>query len=217
MRRSRTPAASRSATAASMAPPNHALLEPVRRRQFPIVADGGGVSSFIHLNDAAAATVLALEHDEGGIYNIVDDEPAPVREWLPVLANVLGAPKPPRHFPRWLARLFGGQAGVMMGTGSRGPRTRRPIASWAGSCATRVGARASWPPTRPPTPPPRGLEPRAPLGSVSATSEGAMPGALRPADPGGATAPFPAGAPQAAAATERHRHSRGVRAGAAVK
>ena len=98
---------------------NDGLLKPVRKRQFPIVGDGGGVSSFIHLDDAAAATVLALEHDGPGIYNIVDDEPAPVREWLPVLANVLGA-KPPRHFPRWLARLFAGEAGVLMGTESRG-------------------------------------------------------------------------------------------------
>ena len=98
---------------------NDALLEPVRKRQFPIVGDGGGVSSFIHLDDAAAATVLALEHDGPAIYNIVDDEPAPVREWLPVLANALGA-KPPRHFPVWLARLFAGEAVVMMGTESRG-------------------------------------------------------------------------------------------------
>ena len=74
------------------------MVGPVRKRQLPIVGDGGGVSSFIHLDDAAAATVLALEHDGAGIYNIVDDEPAPVREWLPVLANVLGA-KPPCHFP----------------------------------------------------------------------------------------------------------------------
>jgi nucleoside-diphosphate-sugar epimerase len=98
---------------------NDGLLEPVRKRQFPIVGDGGGVFSFIHLEDAAAATVLALDHDGGGIFNIVDDEPAPVREWLPVLANVLGV-KPPRHFPRWLARLFAGDAAVMMGTESRG-------------------------------------------------------------------------------------------------
>ena len=94
-------------------------MEPVRARQFPIVGAGGGVSSFIHLDDAAAATVLAIEHDVAGIYNVVDDEPAPVREWLPVLAKALGA-KPPRHFPRWLARLFAGDAAVMMGTEARG-------------------------------------------------------------------------------------------------
>ncbi|MGH2991062.1 MAG: NAD-dependent epimerase/dehydratase family protein [Solirubrobacterales bacterium] len=99
--------------------PNDGLLEPVRKRQLPIVGDGAGVTSFIHLDDAAAATVLALEHDGSGIYNIVDDEPAPVREWLPVLADALGA-KPPRHFPRWLARLFAGDAAVMMGTEARG-------------------------------------------------------------------------------------------------
>jgi nucleoside-diphosphate-sugar epimerase len=99
--------------------PNDGMLEPVRRRQFPIVGNGAGVFSFIHLEDAAAATVLALERGGTGIYNIVDDEPAPVREWLPVLADVLGA-RPPRHFPRWLARLFAGDVGVMMATESRG-------------------------------------------------------------------------------------------------
>jgi nucleoside-diphosphate-sugar epimerase len=98
---------------------NDAWIEPVRQRQLPIVGSGGGVSSFIHLDDAAAATVLALEHDGPAIYNIVDDEPAPVREWLPVLANALGA-KPPRRFPIWLARLFAGEAGVMLGTEARG-------------------------------------------------------------------------------------------------
>ena len=98
---------------------NDGLVEPVRKRQFPIVGDGGGISSFIHLDDAAAATVLALERDAAGIYNIVDDDPAPAREWLPVLADALGA-KPPRHFPRWLARLFAGDAAVMIGTEARG-------------------------------------------------------------------------------------------------
>jgi nucleoside-diphosphate-sugar epimerase len=98
---------------------NDGLVEPVRKRFLPIMGNGEGVSSFIHLDDAAAATVLALEHGEPGIYNIVDDEPAPAREWLPVLASVLGA-KPPRHVPRWLARLIGGDAAVMMGTESRG-------------------------------------------------------------------------------------------------
>jgi nucleoside-diphosphate-sugar epimerase len=99
--------------------PDDGLLEPVRKRQFPLIGDGGGVWSFIHLDDAAAATVLALEHDGAGIYNIVDDEPAAVREWLPVLAKALGA-KPPRHVPRWLGRLVGGEGAVMMATESRG-------------------------------------------------------------------------------------------------
>jgi nucleoside-diphosphate-sugar epimerase len=83
------------------------------------VGDGGGYASWIHLDDAAAATVVALEHDGPAIYNIVDDDPAPVREWLPVLAEVLGA-KPPRKFPVWLARVFAGDVAVMMGTEVRG-------------------------------------------------------------------------------------------------
>jgi nucleoside-diphosphate-sugar epimerase len=99
--------------------PNDGLIAPVRKRQFPIVGDGGGVFSFIHLDDAAAATVIALERGAGGTYNIVDDEPAPVREWLPVVAEALGA-KPPWHFPRWVAWLFAGEAAVMMGTKGRG-------------------------------------------------------------------------------------------------
>ena len=98
---------------------NDALIDAVHRRLFPIIGDGGGVTSFIHLDDAAAATVLALEQGATGIYNVVDDEPAPAREWLPVLAGVLGA-KPPRRVPRWLARLVAGEAPVMMGTESRG-------------------------------------------------------------------------------------------------
>jgi 2-alkyl-3-oxoalkanoate reductase len=98
---------------------NDGLVEPVRKRQFPIVGDGGGISSFIHLDDAAAATVLALEHDGAGLFNIVDDDPAPARVWLPVLAEALGA-KPPRHVPRWLARLVAGDAAVMISTEARG-------------------------------------------------------------------------------------------------
>jgi nucleoside-diphosphate-sugar epimerase len=98
---------------------NDGLVEPVRKRRFPIVGDGAGVFSFVHLDDAAAATVLALEQDRSGIYNIVDDEPAPVREWLPVLAEALGV-GPPRHFPRWLARLIAGEGAIMMGTEARG-------------------------------------------------------------------------------------------------
>jgi len=97
---------------------NDGLVYPVRKRQFPIVGDGGGYFSFVHLDDAAAATVLALEHDGPAIYNIVDDEPAPVHEWLPVLADILGA-EPPRRVPVWLARLFAGGPAVMMGTDSR--------------------------------------------------------------------------------------------------
>jgi 2-alkyl-3-oxoalkanoate reductase len=98
---------------------NDGLIEPVRKRQFPIVGDGGGFFSFIHLDDAAAATVLALDHDGPAIYNIVDDEPAPIREWLPVMAEALGA-KPPRHIPVWLARLIAGEFAVMIGTEARG-------------------------------------------------------------------------------------------------
>jgi nucleoside-diphosphate-sugar epimerase len=98
---------------------NDGLIDPVRKRRMPIVGDGGGYFPWIHLEDAAAATVLAIERDATGIYNVVDDEPAPVREWLPVMAEALGA-KPPRRFPRWLAWLFAGEAGVVMGTESRG-------------------------------------------------------------------------------------------------
>ena len=98
---------------------NDGLIEPVRKRQLPIVGDGGGVSSFVHLDDAAVATVLALERGQTGIYNIVDDHPAPVREWLPVLAEALGA-KPPRRVPVWLARVVAGDAAVMLGTEARG-------------------------------------------------------------------------------------------------
>ena len=98
---------------------NDGTLEPVRKRQFPIVGDGGGIWSWIHLDDAAAATVLALEHEGPAIYNIVDDDPAPVREWLPVLAQALAA-KPPRRFPTWLARLLAGEVVVVLSTEARG-------------------------------------------------------------------------------------------------
>jgi nucleoside-diphosphate-sugar epimerase len=98
---------------------NDGLIEPVRKRQYPIMGDGGGITCWIHLEDAATATVLALDHEGPAIYNIVDDEPAPVREWLPVLAQVIGA-KPPRRFPTWLARLLAGEAAVVMGTTARG-------------------------------------------------------------------------------------------------
>jgi 2-alkyl-3-oxoalkanoate reductase len=98
---------------------NDGLIGPVRKRFFPIVGNGEGVMSFIHLEDAAAATVIALEHDGSGIYNIVDDEPAATRVWLPELAKALGA-KPPRHVPSWIARLIAGEGGVVMGEQARG-------------------------------------------------------------------------------------------------
>ena len=84
------------------------LAREVERRRFPIVGDGGGVFSFVHVDDAAAATIAALEEGAPGVYNIVDDDPAPMRDWLPVLADALGA-KPPRRVPLWLAKLVSGQ------------------------------------------------------------------------------------------------------------
>jgi nucleoside-diphosphate-sugar epimerase len=99
--------------------PKDGWAELVRKRWFPIIGEGGGMISWIHLEDAAAATVLALDHKGPAIYNIVDDEPAPVREWLPVLAQAVGA-KPPRRLPTWLARLLVGEAAVVMGTEVRG-------------------------------------------------------------------------------------------------
>jgi nucleoside-diphosphate-sugar epimerase len=91
----------------------------VRKGKFPIAGEGTGVWSFIHILDAATATLLAAEQGKPGIYNIVDDDPAPVREWLPELAAALGA-KPPRHVPLWLARLLGGEPVVVMMTELRG-------------------------------------------------------------------------------------------------
>jgi 2-alkyl-3-oxoalkanoate reductase len=99
--------------------PEDPQAELVRRRRFPIVGDGDGVLSFVHLDDAASATVLAVERGAPGVYNVVDDEPAPVREWLPELASILGA-KPPRRVPRWLARLLAGEAAVVLMTEVRG-------------------------------------------------------------------------------------------------
>ena len=97
---------------------NDGLVKPVRRRMMPVMGDGGGIMSFIHLDDAAAATVLALDCDGPAVYNITDDEPAPTREWLPALAAALGA-KPPRRAPLWLGRLMAGEGLVIM-TESRG-------------------------------------------------------------------------------------------------
>jgi 2-alkyl-3-oxoalkanoate reductase len=94
-------------------------LELLRKRQFPVVGDGAGVWSFVHVADAASATVAALDHGAPGIYNIVDDDPAPAREWIPYLAEVLGA-KPPRRVPVWLGRLLAGEVPVTMMTSIRG-------------------------------------------------------------------------------------------------
>jgi nucleoside-diphosphate-sugar epimerase len=94
-------------------------LEGVRRRQFPIVAAGMGVWSFVHIDDAATATLAAIERGRAGVYNIVDDDPAAVAEWLPDLAAAIGA-RPPRRVPAWLARLFVGEHGVVMMAESRG-------------------------------------------------------------------------------------------------
>jgi nucleoside-diphosphate-sugar epimerase len=102
----------------SMAPGGE-QLELVRQRRFPLVGDGGGVWSFIHVADAADATVAAIEHARRGVYNVVDDDPAPVAEWLPAVAAELGA-KQPMHVPRFVGRLFAGQAGLVMMTDIRG-------------------------------------------------------------------------------------------------
>ncbi|WP_137119631.1 NAD-dependent epimerase/dehydratase family protein [Segeticoccus rhizosphaerae] len=93
--------------------------EMVRKRRFPLVGDGAGVWSFIHVADAADATAAAVERGTRGIYNIVDDEPAPVAEWLPALAQTLGA-KAPMRVPRFVGRLFAGETGVVMMTELRG-------------------------------------------------------------------------------------------------
>jgi nucleoside-diphosphate-sugar epimerase len=122
----------------------------IRRRKFPVVGDGAAVWSFIHVADAAAATVAALDHGGPGVYNIVDDEPATVAEWLPELAAMLGA-KPPRHVPTWVGRLATGEVGVAMMTQSRGSsnaKARRELGwepahpSWRSGFAETVGAPA---------------------------------------------------------------------------
>lgn len=95
------------------------MAEMVRKRRFPVVAGGGAVYSWIHIADAAAATAAALERGTRGIYNVADDEPTTVAEWLPELAEELGA-KPPRRVPRFIGRLFAGETGVVMMTELRG-------------------------------------------------------------------------------------------------
>ena len=95
------------------------MLEPIRRRMLPLVGSAAGVTSFIHIEDAARATLAAIERGRSGIYNIVDDDPAPVSEWLPYLAEVVGA-KPPRHVPLWLGKLMAGEVLATMMTEGRG-------------------------------------------------------------------------------------------------
>jgi 2-alkyl-3-oxoalkanoate reductase len=130
--------------------PDDAQVELVRRRRFPIVGDGGGIFSFVHLEDAAAATVLAVERGRPGVYNIVDDEPVPAHEWLPVLAAIVGA-KPPRRVPRWLARVVAGEAAVVLMTESPGvsnAKAKREL-GWTLRYPTwREGFRAAYAPTQ---------------------------------------------------------------------
>ena len=96
-----------------------AIAKQVSRRLLPVIGPGSGVGSFIHVEDAAGATVAALDHGVPGVYNVTDDEPAPMSDWLPVYADALGA-KPPRHVPTWVARIVGGKVGAIFGTELRG-------------------------------------------------------------------------------------------------
>jgi nucleoside-diphosphate-sugar epimerase len=123
------------------------LLAMVRQRRLPIVGGGTGIWSFVHVDDAASATVLAAEAGRPGIYNVVDDEPAAVRIWLPYLAQLLGA-KPPRHIPAWLARPLLGEHGINMMTTARGAangKARKDLgwvpryASWREGFRTGLG------------------------------------------------------------------------------
>jgi len=116
--------------------PDGEQFEMVRKRKFPLVGDGGGVWSFIHIADAAEATVAAIERGSRGIYNVVDDDPARVAEWLPALAHTLGAKKPMR-VPRFIGRLFAGQAGAVMMTEIRGASN------------AKVKVELAWRPTHP--------------------------------------------------------------------
>jgi nucleoside-diphosphate-sugar epimerase len=106
-----------------------ALVRMLRRRMYPIVGDGGGVFSWLHVDDAASATVRAVESPVTGVVNVVDDDPAPVRDWLPVMAQVFAAP-PPRSVPAWLARLVAGPVAVAQMTTTPGvanARARRDL------------------------------------------------------------------------------------------
>ncbi|MBB3724514.1 NAD-dependent epimerase/dehydratase family protein [Nonomuraea dietziae] len=109
--------------------PDAMMAEELRKRRSPIVGGGGGVLSLVHITDAASATVAAVERGRAGIYHVADDDPAPVRDWLPDLARVLGA-KPPRRVPAWLVRALAGTAAVDMMTRARGissEKTKREL------------------------------------------------------------------------------------------
>jgi nucleoside-diphosphate-sugar epimerase len=108
--------------------PGSWFFEGVRKRSVPVVGGGTGYWSFIHIDDAAAATLAAVESSNPGLYNITDDEPAPVSTWLPYLAGALGA-KPPRHVPKWLARMATGEYGVAVMTELRGSSNRKAKSS----------------------------------------------------------------------------------------
>jgi nucleoside-diphosphate-sugar epimerase len=112
--------------------PDGEQLDGIRRRRFPVVGDGAGVWSFVHVADAADATVAAIEADRPGLYNVVDDEPAPVAEWLPEVARTMGA-KPPRRVPRPVGRLLAGEAATVMMTEVRGASNAKAKAElgWA--------------------------------------------------------------------------------------
>jgi 2-alkyl-3-oxoalkanoate reductase len=112
------------------------MLEDLRRRRFPLVGAGTGVWSFVHIDDAATATMAAVERGAPGIYQIVDDDPAPVSEWLPALAAAVGA-RPPRRVPAWVARLAGGAHGVVLMTEVRGASNAK--------ARRELGWRPAWP------------------------------------------------------------------------
>jgi 2-alkyl-3-oxoalkanoate reductase len=123
-------------------------VQAIRKRAFPVVGDGGGMTSFIHIEDAARATVAAIERGRPGIYNVVDDEPAPVSAWLPYVADVLGA-KPPRHLPFWLGKLVAGEMLATMmieGRGASNAKAKRELGwqplypSWREGFVNGLGA-----------------------------------------------------------------------------
>jgi len=125
--------------------PGEEQFELIRKRKFPLVGNGAGVWSFIHVADAAEATEAAVEHGGRGVYNVVDDDPAPVAEWLPALAQTLGAKKPMR-VPRFVGRLFAGQVGEMMMTELRGAsnaKAKRELAWRPGHPSWREGFAAA--------------------------------------------------------------------------